>query len=55
MQNQSLPCFLKKYKTTTTKNYYPMPYAEEFMLLNCGAEEDSWEYVGQQGHQTSWS
>ena len=28
---------------------------EELMLLNCGAGEDSWEYLGQQGYQTSQS
>ena len=27
--------------------------AEEWMLLNCGAGEDSWESLGQQGNQTS--
>ena len=25
------------------------------MLLNCGAGEDSWEFLGQQGDQTSQS
>ena len=29
--------------------------AEELMLLNCSAEEDSWESLGQQGNQTSQS
>jgi len=29
--------------------------AEEFMLLNCGVGEDSWESLGQQGDQTSQS
>ena len=29
--------------------------AKELMLLNCGAEEDSWEFLGQQGDQTSQS
>ena len=28
---------------------------EELMLLNCGAEEDSLESLGQQGDQTSQS
>ena len=28
---------------------------EELMLLNCGAGEDSWESLGQQGDQTSQS
>ena len=27
--------------------------AEELMLLNCGAGEDSWEYLEQQGDPTS--
>ena len=27
--------------------------AEELMLLNCGAEEDSWESLSLQGDQTS--
>ena len=26
---------------------------KEFMLSNCGAGEDSWEFLGLQGHQTS--
>ena len=26
---------------------------EELMLLNCGVGEDSWEFLGQQGDQTS--
>ena len=25
--------------------------AEELMFLNCGAGEDAWEYLGQQGDQ----
>jgi len=25
------------------------------MLYNCGAREDPWESLGQQGNQTSWS
>ena len=29
--------------------------AEELMLSNCGAGEDSWESLGQQGDQTSKS
>ena len=29
--------------------------AEELMLLNCGAREDSWESLGEQGDQTSQS
>ena len=29
--------------------------AEEFMLLNCDAGEDSWESLGEQGYQTSQS
>ena len=29
--------------------------AEELMLSNCGAGEDSWEFPGQQGDQTSQS
>ena len=29
--------------------------AEEFMLLNCGVGEDSWESLGLQGDQTSQS
>ena len=29
--------------------------AKELMLLNCGAGEDSWESLGQQGDQTSQS
>ena len=29
--------------------------AEELMLLNCGIGEDSWEYLGLQGDQTSQS
>ena len=29
--------------------------AEELMLLNCDAGEDSWEYLGQKGDQTSQS
>ena len=29
--------------------------AEELMVLNCGAGEDSWESPGQQGDQTSQS
>ena len=29
--------------------------AEELMLLNCGAGEDSWESLGLQGDQTSQS
>ena len=28
---------------------------EKLMLLNCGAGEDSWESLGQQGDQTSQS
>ena len=27
---------------------------EEFMLLNCGAGEDSWEFLGQQGDEISF-
>ena len=27
----------------------------ELMLFNCGNGEDSWESLGQQGDQTSWS
>ena len=26
---------------------------KELMLLNCGVGEDSWEFFGQQGDQTS--
>ena len=29
--------------------------AEELILLNCGAGEDSWESLGQQGDQTNQS
>ena len=29
--------------------------AEELMFLNCGIGEDSWEFLGQQGDQTSQS
>ena len=29
--------------------------AEELMLLDCGAGEDSWEFLGQQGDPTSQS
>jgi len=29
--------------------------AEKLMLANCGAGQDSWEYLGQQGDQTSQS
>ena len=29
--------------------------AEELMSSNCGAGEDSWESLGQQGNQTSQS
>ena len=28
---------------------------EELMLLNCGVGEDSWEFLGKQGDQTSQS
>ena len=31
------------------------PSAEELMLLNCGAGEDSWQSLGLQGDQTSQS
>ena len=31
------------------------PSAKELMLSNCGPGEDSWESLGQQGHQTSQS
>ena len=30
-----------------------MQNAKELMLSNCGAEEDSWDYLRQQGDQTS--
>ena len=29
--------------------------AKELMLSNCGVGEDSWEFLGQQGDQTSQS
>ena len=32
-----------------------MPIAKELMPLNCGAGEDSWESLGQQGDQASQS
>ena len=28
---------------------------KELMLLNCGVQEDSWEFLGQEGDQTSQS
>ena len=31
----------------------PKNKSEELMLLNCGAGEDSWEYLGLQGDPTS--
>ena len=31
------------------------PTAKELMLSNCGAGEDSWESLGQQGDETSQS
>ena len=36
-------------------NVQSRPSTEELMLSNCGAREDSWESLGLQGDQTSWS
>ena len=37
------------------RNINNLRYAKELMLLNCGAREDSWESLEQEGNQTSQS
>ena len=50
----------KKIKTVTASTFSPsichevmQPGAEELILLNCGVGENSWEFLGLQGDQTS--
>ena len=44
---------IKKFRKRIRKNIYNITYM--WMLSNCGAGEDSWESLGQQGDPTSQS
>ena len=40
-------------RSSVIRTGIPSPYCHELLLSNCGAGEDSWESLGQQGDQTS--
>ena len=54
---ESKLCFIQCSCTDVRVGPWSRLIAEELMLSNCGAGEDSWEWLGQQGDQThpsSW-
>ena len=50
-QSYGFPVVTYRYESWTIKK----ASAEELMALNCGNGEDSWEFLGLQGEQTSQS
>ena len=50
-QSYGFPVVMYRYESWTIKK----ASAEELMALNCGNGEDSWEFLGLQGDQTSQS